>query len=230
MLIRSFPAGAFGTNCYAVASGPGQECVAMNWRSLILGLALVLPAAPMTAVPATVDPASLKPAAGDAQAAMWATRFLTRFHYKRVPLDDAMSGEILRRYLESLDGDKLFFTRGDVDGFQHFATSLDEAIYDGELDPPYAIFRTYVERVDQRLLAQARDARGQRRLHAGEVRRHRGRDHQRVDLAGQFERAGGDPDRVAQFRGEFPRGARSPVRRASGNRHDPAAGRRQCAG
>lgn len=122
----------------------------MNWRSLILGLALVLPAAPMTAVPAAVDPASLKPAAGDAQAAMWATRFLTRFHYKRVPLDDAMSGEILRRYLESLDGDKLFFTRGDVDGFQHFATSLDEAIYDGELDPPYAIFRTYVERVDQR--------------------------------------------------------------------------------
>ena len=102
----------------------------MNWRSLILGLALVLPAAPMTAVPATVDPASLKPAAGDAQAAMWATRFLTRFHYKRVPLDDAMSGEILRRYLESLDGDKLFFTRGDVDGFQHFATSLDEAIYE----------------------------------------------------------------------------------------------------
>ena len=36
----------------------------MNWRSLILGLALVLPAAPMTAVLATVDAASLKPAAG----------------------------------------------------------------------------------------------------------------------------------------------------------------------
>ena len=30
MLIRSFPAGAFGTNCYAVASGPGQECVVVD--------------------------------------------------------------------------------------------------------------------------------------------------------------------------------------------------------
>jgi carboxyl-terminal processing protease len=122
----------------------------MNWRSLILGLALALPSALVPAVPATVDPASLKPAAGDAQAALWATRFLTRFHYKRVPLDDAMSGEILRRYLESLDSDKLFFTRADVDGFGQYATSLDEAIYDGELDPPYSIFRTYIERVDQR--------------------------------------------------------------------------------
>lgn len=30
MLIRSFPAGAFGTNCYAVASGPGAECVVVD--------------------------------------------------------------------------------------------------------------------------------------------------------------------------------------------------------
>ena len=30
MLIRSFPAGAFGTNCYAVAPGPGQECVVID--------------------------------------------------------------------------------------------------------------------------------------------------------------------------------------------------------
>jgi hydroxyacylglutathione hydrolase len=30
VLIRSFPAGAFGTNCYAVATGPGQECVVVD--------------------------------------------------------------------------------------------------------------------------------------------------------------------------------------------------------
>jgi glyoxylase-like metal-dependent hydrolase (beta-lactamase superfamily II) len=30
VLIRSFPAGAFGTNCYALASGPGQECVVID--------------------------------------------------------------------------------------------------------------------------------------------------------------------------------------------------------
>jgi glyoxylase-like metal-dependent hydrolase (beta-lactamase superfamily II) len=30
VLIRSFPAGAFGTNCYAVAVGAGQECVVVD--------------------------------------------------------------------------------------------------------------------------------------------------------------------------------------------------------
>jgi hydroxyacylglutathione hydrolase len=30
VLIRSFPAGAFGTNCYAVAPGAGQECVVID--------------------------------------------------------------------------------------------------------------------------------------------------------------------------------------------------------
>jgi glyoxylase-like metal-dependent hydrolase (beta-lactamase superfamily II) len=30
VLIRSFPAGAFGTNCYAVASAAGQECVVVD--------------------------------------------------------------------------------------------------------------------------------------------------------------------------------------------------------
>ena len=30
MLIRSFPAGAFGTNCYAVAAGPRAECVVVD--------------------------------------------------------------------------------------------------------------------------------------------------------------------------------------------------------
>jgi glyoxylase-like metal-dependent hydrolase (beta-lactamase superfamily II) len=30
VLIRSFPAGAFGTNCYAVATGPNAECVVVD--------------------------------------------------------------------------------------------------------------------------------------------------------------------------------------------------------
>jgi glyoxylase-like metal-dependent hydrolase (beta-lactamase superfamily II) len=30
VLIRSFPAGAFGTNCYAVATGPRSECVVVD--------------------------------------------------------------------------------------------------------------------------------------------------------------------------------------------------------
>lgn len=30
MLVRGFPAGSFGTNCFVVAAGPGQECVVVD--------------------------------------------------------------------------------------------------------------------------------------------------------------------------------------------------------
>ena len=30
MLIASFPAGPWGTNCYVVATGPGEECVVVD--------------------------------------------------------------------------------------------------------------------------------------------------------------------------------------------------------
>ena len=108
------------------------------------------PVAPGAAALAGVDPATIRPNDTQDDAAMWAMRFLTRFHYKRVPLDDAMSTQILDRYLEGLDGEKLFFVRTDIDEFSRHKTRLDDAIYDGELDPPFEVFRRYLVRVDER--------------------------------------------------------------------------------
>src|SRR5687767_15919516 len=108
------------------------------------------PVAPGAAALAAVDPATIRPNDTQDDAAMWAMRFLTRFHYKRVPLDDAMSTQILERYLEGLDGEKLFFVKGDVDEFARYRENLDDAIYDGELEPPFEIFRRYIARVGER--------------------------------------------------------------------------------
>src|SRR5689334_5555525 len=57
----------------------------------------------------------MKPAAQQTQAALWASRVLSRYHYKAMPLDDAMSEKIFDRYFKSLDSEKLFFTQADVD-------------------------------------------------------------------------------------------------------------------
>jgi carboxyl-terminal processing protease len=94
------------------------------------------PVAASAAAMAAVDPATIRPNDTQDDAAMWAMRFLTRFHYKRVPLDDAMSTQILERYVDGLDGEKLFFTKADVDEFARYRANLDDAIYDGELEPP----------------------------------------------------------------------------------------------
>ncbi|MFN7551150.1 MAG: carboxy terminal-processing peptidase [Pseudomonadota bacterium] len=120
-------------------------------RTLLLALALGAGNAPVVARPGTpVDPALLAPTSEQAQSAMWATRFLTRFHYKRTPLDDTLSAQIHDRYLDGLDGDRLFFLQSDVDRFAAWRTRLDDAIYDGDLGAPFDVFRTYIRRVGER--------------------------------------------------------------------------------
>src|SRR5687767_3568884 len=84
--------------------------------------------------------APVKPAAQQTQAALWASHMLSRYHYKAVPLDDAMSEKIFDRYFKSLDGEKLFFTQADVDAFEKEKTRLDDAIAGENLQAPFAIY------------------------------------------------------------------------------------------
>ena len=92
----------------------------------------------------------LKPTADQAQAALAATRILTRFHYKAMPLDAAMSQHIFDRYLDSLDADRLFFIQADIDRFAAQRDKLGDAIYDEDLSAPFAIFNLYEQRVAER--------------------------------------------------------------------------------
>lgn len=91
----------------------------------------------------------LKPTADQTQAALLATRFLTRFHYKAEPLDAKMSGQIFDHYLDALDIDRLFFTQADVDRFKPQREKLGDAIYAQDLLVPFAIFNLYEQRVSE---------------------------------------------------------------------------------
>ncbi len=125
----------------------------MNIRlSLMIALALGSFSAALShaEVPTLKPSIGLTPTEDLGNAALWATRFLTRFHYKRVPLDDAMSARILDRYLESLDGDKMMFLASDIEGFRSYSDALDDAIFDQQLDPPFVIYKRYLERIGER--------------------------------------------------------------------------------
>ena len=127
-------------------------------RKLFLTLALALSSGLAFAKPTGQAAAPLlKATPAQTEAAIWATRFLTRFHYKPMPLDDAMSEQIFKRYLDALDGDRLFFTQADIDRFGVYKDTLDDAIYDQDLAAPFAIFNVYEQRVGERV-AYARSA------------------------------------------------------------------------
>jgi carboxyl-terminal processing protease len=72
---------------------------------------------------------------------------LTRAHYSRQPLDDAMANRFMDRLLESLDPRHVYFTKADLDEFAPYRTSLDDLTKKGDTSPAEAIFGRFKERV-----------------------------------------------------------------------------------
>ncbi|MBL8297866.1 MAG: carboxy terminal-processing peptidase [Rhodanobacteraceae bacterium] len=118
-------------------------------RKTLIVLAL-LASGIVVAKPTSQSGPLLRPAEDQAEAAIWASRFLTRFHYKAIPLDDAMSAKMFDAYFESLDGEKLFFLKSDVARFTAAREQLDDAIFNKDLTMPFAVFNLYLQRVAER--------------------------------------------------------------------------------
>src|SRR5438876_3489890 len=79
-------------------------------------------------------------------------RLLEEGHYTHKPLNDDLSGKILRSYLELLDFSHLFFTQEDIDAMtQKYGFALDDDILLGNLKPAYEIYDLYQKRVDERV-------------------------------------------------------------------------------
>lgn len=122
----------------------------MKLRHCALILALAL-AAPAFAKPKAVSEAELTPTERQAEAAVWVKRYLTRLHYASKPLDDAMSAEMLKRFLSSLDSEKVFFLAEDVRAFEEsYGTRLDDLIESEQVDAPFEIFKVYLKRMRER--------------------------------------------------------------------------------
>ena len=80
-------------------------------------------------------------------------RVLEENHYSRRRLDDTVSKQFLKNYLERLDYNHLFLTQKDVDGFSaKYATTLDDSIMAGDLDPSVKIYEVYRKRVEDRVV------------------------------------------------------------------------------
>jgi carboxyl-terminal processing protease len=105
----------------------------------------------VTAQPEKVASTQMKPIAAQTQAALWASRVLGRYHYKALPLDDAMSEKIFDNYFETLDSEKLYFTQADIDRFAPMRTRFDDAINNEDLTQPFAIYNLYQQRFADRM-------------------------------------------------------------------------------
>ena len=72
-------------------------------------------------------------------------------HYVKRVIDDHTSSQIFERYLELLDGGRSYFLASDIQGFERFRYTLDDALKKGDLGPAFEMFNLYQSRVGQRL-------------------------------------------------------------------------------
>lgn len=75
----------------------------------------------------------------------------SRYAYRPRALDAAMSADIFKRYLESLDGNKLFLSAGDVARFARYEPRMGDAVRQGDVGPAFEIFALYKQRVGERV-------------------------------------------------------------------------------
>jgi carboxyl-terminal processing protease len=111
------------------------------WLALALALSHGAQAAPQ-----------LGPLPGEPQAAHLSAELLTRYHYRHLALDDALSAQIFDAYLKGLDGEKVIFLQSDIDRYAYARTRLDDAILGEDLSIPFAIFDLYQQRMTERLV------------------------------------------------------------------------------
>jgi len=133
----------------------------MKKQMLIAALACTMTAHLAAAQPEKAQPAAtpsgatpapqMKPQAAQTQAALWASRVLARYHYKAMPLDDALSEKIFDRYFKSLDSEKLYFVQADIDRFAPMRAKLDDAINNENLTLPFDVYNLYTQRFAERM-------------------------------------------------------------------------------
>ena len=80
-----------------------------------------------------------------------ATKFLANWHYKDTRLNDEFSVLIFDRYLETLDPNYTYFYESDIESFEPFRLTMDDALQTNDPTPAYDIYAVYVERVHERV-------------------------------------------------------------------------------
>ncbi|MBB3312448.1 carboxyl-terminal processing protease [Rhizobium sp. BK196] len=93
----------------------------------------------------------LAPQKQQAQAAQLSAQLLTRYSYRPIPLDDALSARIMDRFVKSLDPDHMLFLQADIDKFMSDRSEIDDAIDRKDLKIPFAIFAAYEQRIVDRM-------------------------------------------------------------------------------
>ncbi len=76
---------------------------------------------------------------------------ITRFHISQKEIDDAVSEQLLNRFIEQVDPQKLYFTQAEIDEFNKLKTELDEKILAGDVSFAFDTYDRYTAIAQDRM-------------------------------------------------------------------------------
>ena len=79
------------------------------------------------------------------------TKLIEELHYSRPQIDNSLSSAILDRYLDMLDGNRMYFLASDVASFGRYRYELDDRVKSGQLEPVFDMFNLFRERTRDRI-------------------------------------------------------------------------------
>ena len=79
------------------------------------------------------------------------TKLIEELHYSLPHLDNSLSSAILDRYLDTLDGNRMYFTAADIASFNRLRYELDDRTRTGDLQPVFDIFNLFRKRAGERV-------------------------------------------------------------------------------
>ncbi|MDX1480223.1 MAG: carboxy terminal-processing peptidase [Woeseiaceae bacterium] len=77
--------------------------------------------------------------------------FIERSHYSHAAVDDDLSADVLEKYIDALDGNKMYLLASDVETFRKYRYQLDDMVDDESLAPVFNMFDVYRTRARERV-------------------------------------------------------------------------------
>lgn len=111
------------------------------FRAVWLSLAIVF-------VAAALELQALEPTKEMETISRLASTIISKRHYAQRPVDDKLSAELFDEYFKTLDPNKMFFTKKDIDRFADRRTKLDDQLITGNLQFAFDVFNLFLVKLD----------------------------------------------------------------------------------
>ncbi len=92
---------------------------------------------------AQITESTLSPKSHFGQEATLASQILDTYHFRKINLNDSLSAVILQGYIETLDNNKSYFLKSDIEEFSVYQDKLDDLTNSSSVKPAYVIYDVF---------------------------------------------------------------------------------------